>query len=480
MRITLSGATGYIGLRLIPRLLEKGYKIKCPVRDPDFLSNRSFSKDIEIIKADFTKEENLDLAFKDSDIAYYLIHSMTDSPNFRKLEETCADNFGKYARKNGVKKIIYLGGLTQNNENLSEHMKSRMAVGEILRSHVKNVVEFRAGIVIGSGSASFEMIRYASERLPFIPSISELESLCQPIGIRDVLSYLISAIEKEEANSKIIEIAGPDILKYSEMMDIYLKIKGFKKRHIKCPIKNPKFCSKILSLVSPLPQNLIISLIESLKLNAVKKSDLAEKIFPEINPIDYKTQIQYALRRIVGNQVESVWSDSYIPHYVKHIKNLTETEGVINQSYTQIINSSPQKIFKQIKSIGGEKGYYYANFIWKLRALIDKLIGGIGMRSRRHPEELHISETLDFWRVENLAESKLLLLRAEMKLPGKGWLKFELTPTNENQTYLIITAFFEPKGLFGYLYWYSLYPIHHFIFKGLIRKIKDISEKPQN
>jgi len=473
MQITLTGASGYIGLRLIPRLIEKGYKLKCPVRNPDFLKNREFSDKIEIIKADFTREENLDEAFRDCESAFYLIHSMTDSKNFFELEKICASNFGKYAKKNGVKKIIYLGGLTQNTKDLSEHMKSRIEVGRILRSFIENVVEMRAGIIIGSGSASFEMIRYTAERLPFIPITKELKSLCQPIGIRDVLSYLILSLEKKEADSKVIEIAGPDVLKYVDMIEIYLKIRGIKKTKIRFQITSVAFCSKILSLISPLPQNLILSLIESLKLNAIKKSDLAEKIFPEIKPIDYKTQIQYALRRITGNQVESIWSVSYIPHYVKRIKNLSEVEGVINQSYSIKINSPKERIFSVIKSIGGENGYYYANILWKMRALIDKLIGGIGMRSRRHPKELHTSETLDFWRVENIIENKLLLLRAEMKLPGYGWLKFEISPENK----LNITAYFKPKGLFGYLYWYSLYPIHNFVFEGLIKKIKRNSEK---
>ncbi|MEF3279461.1 MAG: DUF2867 domain-containing protein [Elusimicrobiota bacterium] len=244
-----------------------------------------------------------------------------------------------------------------------------------------------------------------------------------------------------------------------------------------CPINNPKICATVISLLSPIPYTISKNLLESLAIQAHKTQDLAEKIFPEIAPIDYTTQVHYALRRIVGNTVESIWTTSYIPHYIKQKKVLSESQGIITQTYSSVINASEEKIFKLIKSIGGENGYYFANILWDIRAFIDKLIGGIRKRNgRRDPFNVHIGETIDFWRVENIKENSLLLLRSEMKLPGKGWLKFDIKNSN-NTNILNITAYFEPRGFLGYIYWYLCYPIHHFVFKGLIKKISELATK---
>lgn len=468
MNIAISGSSGYIGLRLIPRLLEKRHSIIAGVRDVSYLSTRPFANKINIIQTDFSSSKNLDEFFNNIDVAYYLIHSMNDSDNFTETEKMCALNFSRYAYKNGVRKIIYLGGLVKEDNELSPHMKSRIEVGKVLRQNHPCVVEFRAGIIIGSGSVSFEMIRYTAERLPFIPYMKHLDSLCQPIGIRDVLSYLIAALEKEFKNSEIIEIGGPDIIRYIDILKTYCNIANINKKIIKCPFDNPSHCAKILSYLSPIPYNISKSLIQSLKHSSIVTDNKAKMIFEDIKPIDLKTQIQYALRRVIGNEIESIWTTSYIPHYAKKIKNITETQGLILQTYSTKINN-PDKTFQMIKSIGGKTGYYYANFLWKIRAFIDKFIGGIGMRNgRRHPTDIHPGETLDFWRVENIIDKKLLLLRAEMKLPGHGWLKFEI-----NQNHLTITAYFKPHGLLGYLYWYLLYPIHHVVFKGLIKKLAE-------
>ncbi|MCX7641913.1 MAG: SDR family oxidoreductase [Elusimicrobiales bacterium] len=468
MKIAVSGSSGYVGLRLIPRLVEKGFEIKAGVRDPSYLNTRYFANKINIIQTDFIKSnKNLDYFFEDVDVAYYLIHSMNDSEGFSEIEKICAFNFSRYAIKHHVKKIIYLGALVKEDEkDISPHMESRIMVGKILRENHPCVLEFRAGIIIGSGSTSFEMIRYTIERLPFIPYIENLDSLCQPIGIRDVLSYLILASTKEFKESKVIEIGGPNILKYIDMLKIYSDITSMNRKAIKCPFNNPKYCAMILSYLSPIPYNIAVSLLKSLKNSSVVTNNTSKIFFPEIEPIDYKTQIRYALRRIVGNEVESIWTTSYIPHHIKKYKNLTETQGVIIQSYSIKIKDV-KNTFLKIKSIGGNNGYYYANFLWRTRAFIDKLTGGIGMRNgRRHPVDTHPGETIDFWRVEKIIEGKLLLLRAEMKLPGYGWLMFEI-----KENHLFLTAYFKPNGIFGYLYWYILYPIHHFVFKGMIKKI---------
>ncbi|MBP7795851.1 MAG: SDR family oxidoreductase [Elusimicrobiales bacterium] len=470
--VTLTGASGYIGLRMIPRLIERGFNVRCVVRDPEYLLSRPFSKNIEIVKADFTSTENLDKVFENAEAAYYLIHSMNDSERFENIEKICAENFSVYAKKHGIKKIIYLGGLSLNKKDISRHIESRILVGNTLRTYNKNVTEFRAGIIIGSGSVSFEMIRYTAQRLPFLPYIKQLDSLCEPIAIRDVLSYLIEAIDNSDSDSKIIEIAGPDILKYIDMLKIYLKIRGIKKPILRCPINNPHFCARIISSLSPIPYNISEALFESLKNQTIKTSDLAEKIFPEIKPIDYETQVKYALRRIVGNDIESIWTTSYIPHYIKKNKTLSESQGVIMISYSVKISSTPEKIFSVIKSIGGKNGYFYLNFLWKLRALLDKFLGGVGMRNgRRNLNDVHPGETIDFWRVENIKENSLFLLRSEMRMHGRGWLKFEITDDNK----LLLTAYFEPEGLLGYLYWYALVPVHKILFKGMLKRINRLA-----
>lgn len=469
--ITLTGASGYIGLRMIPRLLERGFKVRCAVRDPEYLLSRHFSKDIEIVKADFTSTENLDKVFENAEVAYYLIHSMNDSERFENIEKICAENFSVYAKKHSIKKIIYLGGLSSNKTDISRHIESRILVGNTLRNYNKNVTEFRAGIIIGSGSVSFEMIRYTAERLPFLPYTKQLDSLCEPIAIRDILSYLIEAIDNRDSDNKIIEVGGPDILKYIDMLKIYLNIRGIKKFIFHCPVNDPHFCARVISFLSPIPYNISEALLESLKNQTVKTSDLAEKIFPEIKPIDYETQVKYALRRVVGNDIESIWTTSYIPHYIKKNRTLTESEGIIMISYSVKISSTPEKIFSVIKSIGGRNGYFYLNFLWKLRAFIDKILGGVGMRNgRRDLKDVHIGETIDFWRVENIKENSLLLLRSEMRMHGRGWLKFEIDDKK-----LLLTAYFEPEGLLGYLYWYILFPVHKILFKGMLKRINRLA-----
>ncbi|NLI10073.1 MAG: SDR family oxidoreductase [Elusimicrobia bacterium] len=475
--VLLTGPTGYVGARLAPRLIEKGYKLKCLVRNPAEIETRSWSKSAEIIKGDVYCGLNLKNALEGTDIAYYLVHSMADTRDFEKYEEVSAFNFASAAAEAGVKKIIYLGGLAKKDEELSRHLKSRIKTGEILRSHFLNVIELRAGIIVGSGSVSFEMIRYLSERLPFVPHFRYLKkSKCQPIAIRDVLSYLLLSAEKENLSDKIIEIGGPDCLKYYEMLDIYAKVRGLKRFHLPCPSPSPKLCGTMISIFTPIPYNISVSLLESLKNDSVKSNDDALKIFPEVKPLDYETAVKYALQRISEDKVESSWTANYAPSYHKPC-SFIDAQGIILQDYNAQVNAENEKVYRVFSGIGGENGYYFANWVWKLKAFQDKLIGGIGMRNgRRSLSEIHQGETLDFWRVERIIPSRMMLLRAEMKLPGKGWLQFQANKISGNKTLLRITAYFEPKGVFGYLYWYLLYPIHTFIFKGLIKEIKKRSE----
>lgn len=475
--ILLTGPTGYVGARLAPRLIERGYRLRCLARDPEELKTRFWSKEAEIIKGDVYCGINLREAFRGVSKAYYLVHSMSDTRDFEKYEEISALNFSSAAAEAGVRKIVYLGGLARKEPGLSRHLKSRIKVGEVLRSHFLNVTEFRAGIIVGSGSVSFEMIRYLCERLPFVPQFKYLaKSRCQPIAIRDVLNYLLETMENRESDGRIIEIGGPDCLKYFEMLDIYSRVRGLNRFHLPCPSPSPKLCAAAISFFTPVPYNISVSLLESLKNDAIKSNEDALKIFPGIKPLDYETAVKYALQRIKENSVESSWTANYSPSYHRPC-SFVDAQGIILQDYNADINAEPQKVYSIFSGIGGDRGYYFADWLWKLKAWQDKLIGGIGMRGgRRSSAEIHQGETLDFWRVERLIEGRMMLLRAEMKLPGKGWLQFQANRLSEKKTMLRITAYFEPKGVSGYMYWYLLYPVHTWIFKGLIREIRRRAE----
>jgi len=474
-RITIIGASGYIGGRLAPRLLERGYRLKCVSRSPENLSGKFWKDKVSIVKADVFTGEGLEDALEDCEAAFYLAHSMADVPDFEETEKISAENFASLCRKSGVKRVIYLGGLGEG-KNLSRHLRSRQMVGEIFRSFSLNVTEFRAAIIVGSGSVSFEIIRYLVERLPIIPYYEYLLSLCQPIAVRDVLSYLVLSLEKKEAENRIIEIGGSGVLTYKEMLEIYAQVRGLRRKFFKYPIWSPRAFARFIDFLTPIPGVIALPLLESLKSDVVCKSNAALDIFPEVKPLDYITAVKYALIRISENAVETTWAMAVIPIQKKPYA-FTDKEGMIAEERTVSVSASCGRVFKVISEIGGEKGWYYANWLWNLRALADALIGGIGMRrGRRHPFLLFQGEPLDFWRVERVIESRLILLRAEMKLPGRGWLEFEVSPSGNGRCFLRQTAYFEPKGFFGNLYWYGLYPVHMMIFAGLVKEIKRRSE----
>ena len=477
--ILIAGATGYIGGRLAPRLIEKGYKVRCLARHPSHIKGKPWAKDAEILKGDILKGEGLSSAFKNIDAAFYLVHSMADTPDFEKLEEISANNFAKAAKENNVKRIVYMGGLGDNSAKLSRHLKSRHKVGDLLRSSSISITEFRAAIIVGSGSVSFEMIRYLVERLPVILSFKYLQSLCQPTAIRDVLSYLINCLEKKETENKIIEVGGASVHPYTDLLKIYAETRGLKRRIFNCRLWLPNLFSKVIGFITPIPSMFAMPLLESLSNDVVCKSQDALKLFPEIKPLDYRTAVKYALMRISENAVETTWAMSVIPIQKKPYA-FTDKEGMSAEERHIGINAACDKVFKVFTGIGGARGWFYANWLWTSRAWLDLLLGGVGMRrSRRHTDILRQGEPLDFWRVERVIEGRLILLRAEMKLPGKGWLEFEVLPiiNEEDECVLRQTAYFEPKGLFGNIYWYGLYPLHKIIFAGLIREIKQRAEK---
>ena len=474
--ILVTGPTGYIGGRLILRLLDKGYAVRCLSRHPEHLAGRHLGGRAEVFKGDVYKNEGLAAALAGTDAAYYLVHSMADVPGFEKMEEVSASNFAKAAAAAGCGRVIYLGGLGKDGPQLSRHLASRHRVGEVLRSFGPPVTEFRAAIIVGSGSVSFEMIRYLVERLPVIPTSCLLQARCQPLAVRDAHSYLVNCLEKPETAGRIIEIGGATIHCYEDLLRIYADIRGLKRRFINLRHGNIGFGSAMVGLITPVPRVFARPLLESLSCDVTCSGTEAAELFPEIKPMDYATAVKRALVRLSEHAVETSWTAAYKPSYARPY-TFEDREGLIRHAHVLEISATAETVFKIFTGIGGRRGWFYWKWLWDLKALQDRLVGGIGMRlGRRHPDLVRQGEILDFWRVERVIAGRMLLLRAEMRLPGKGWLQFEAVPGPGAGCTLRLTAYFEPRGLFGNLYWYSLYPAHVIIFRGLALEIKRRAE----
>lgn len=484
-KILVTGPDGYIGGRLIPRLLAKGYAVRCLTRHPDNLAGRPWAGAVEVFKGDVYKNEGLEAALSGADAAYYLVHSMADVPGFEKMEEVSALNFAKAAKAAGCGRVVYLGGLGKDGEELSRHLTSRHRVGEVLRAFGPPVTEFRAAIIVGSGSVSFEMIRYLVERLPVIPTSCLLQARCQPLAVRDAHSYLVNCLEKPLTAGRIIEIGGATVHCYEDLLRIYAGIRGLKRRFINLRYGNIAIGSAMVGLITPVPRIFAHPLLESLNCDVTCGGTEAAELFPEIRPMDYATAVKRALVRLSENAVETSWTAAYTPSYARPY-TFEDREGLIRHAHVLDISAPAEAVFRVFTGIGGERGWFYWQWIWSLKALQDRLIGGIGMRlGRRNPDTIRQGEVLDFWRVERVMEGRMLLLRAEMRLPGKGWLQFEAVPPGlfppdrqprRGICTLRLTAYFEPRGLFGNLYWYSLYPAHVVIFRGLALEIKRRAE----
>ncbi|WP_445666398.1 SDR family oxidoreductase [Fodinibius sp. AD559] len=480
LRCLVTGVTGYIGGRLVPELLKKGYRVRVLSRDTDRLQGRPWINDVEVVEADVLQPDTLPTALQDVDVAYYLIHSMSGkgSSGFHDRDIQAARNFGNAAERQNVDRIIYLGGLGDPDDQLSEHLASRQKTGSILRESGVSVTEFRAAVVVGSGSKSFEMVRYLTERVPIMICPSWVYSKVQPIAIRNVLQYLTSAIEKPETKNEIIEIGGSSVITYADMMKTYATVNGLKRILIPVPVLSPTLSSHWVHWMTPIPASLARPLIEGLKNDVIVQSDKAQKLFPEITPLSYKKAVELAMARIDTDDVETTWNDALISSKGDEEPVILKTrEGLNIERRIRTIHSSQEQVFKTFSSLGGEKGWPVFQWAWKLRGIADRLIGGVGFRrGRRNPTELRVGDALDFWRVEAIKPGELLRLRAEMKVPGKAWLEFQAIKQQEKTTKLVQTAYFAPKGLFGLLYWYGLYPFHSLIFSQMIEKLAQQAE----
>lgn len=472
-KILVTGATGYVGGRLAPYLAAAGYPVRCLSRDHSRLSNRSWRSQVEVVEGDALDRDSLVRAMQGTACAFYLIHGMQGSKIDAPREAAAARNFAWAAGAAGLERVIYLGELADPRGNLSPYLQSRHQTGDILREGKVALTEFRAGMIIGAGSVLFEMIRYLTERQPVLVCPRWFYSLSQPIHIQDVLRYLAAALERPESAGELIEIGGETRLTYADMLREYARERRLKRLLVPAPVFSPRLSAYWVHMVSPIHWRQILPLIEGLRVVSMVETTQAGTIFPEIIPLNFRSALKIALDNYEKGNIETSWNDSMVSSLgdLRPVQ-LTSIEGMLIERRLLKLKIPPKYAFKAYTSLGGERGWLYLDWTWELRGWVDKLIGGVGLRrGRRHPDDLRPGESLDFWRVEDLQQDRSLRLQAEMLVPGKAWLEFQSIPQEDGSTLLTQTAYFAPRGFWGLLYWYALYPIHGFIFSGMIRKI---------
>ncbi|MFN3168084.1 MAG: DUF2867 domain-containing protein [Phycisphaeraceae bacterium] len=464
-RVLVTGATGYIGGRLVPRLLERGDDVRVLVREHEPILGRPWEKKVDVAVGDVLKPGTLPAALQGIDTGYYLIHAMGSTGDFAERDRRGAEHFGRAARSAGVKHVIYLGGLQPDNDALaSPHLASRAETGRVLAQHVPTT-ELRAGPIIGSGSASFEMVRYLTERLPAMVAPKWINNLVQPIAVRDILAYLLAASEHEPAG--VVEVGGEQ-LTFKAMMHGYAAARGLKRLIVPVPVLAPKLAARWVGFVTPIPNRLAVPLIEGVVQPLVVGDDRAQTLFPDIRPIGYREAVGLALGKIELGDIETRWSGSFDVGRALHLE---DSKGIVREVRRVEADCSAHALYRSFTSLGGDRGYLTFDWAWRLRGAMDALVGGPGLRrGRRHPDELLPGEAMDFWRVEEVEPGQRLTLRAEMKLPGEAWLRWEAIE-DEGNVHLEQTAAFRPRGLPGLLYWWSLYPVHLVMFTRMARAI---------
>ena len=482
--IFIAGATGYIGGRLVPRLLDAGYQVRALARAPEKLKDRPWAQhpNLSINKGDVLNSNALTNALTGCRAAYYLVHSMNPDVNdFSATDRLAAKNMATAAEAAELEQIIYLSGLGEEQNALSHHLQSRTEVGNILRQGSVPVTILRAAMIIGSGSASFEILRYLVDRLPVMITPRWVSTPCQPIGVRNVLHYLIGCIEKQEMVGDTFDIGQPEVIDYRQLMEIYAEEAELPRRWIlPVPVLTPRLSSYWIHLVTPVPASIARPLAEGLSNPVVCQENRIAKLLPQ-ELFDARKAIRLALDRIKQQAVETSWTDSgeINPAEWSDPGDPAWAGGSLySDSRKIILNAQPEDIWPAVSAIGGEVGYYYANWLWKLRGFIDRICGGVGLcRGRRSASELFPGDAIDFWRVITVEKNQYLMLTAEMKLPGEAVLSFKLKELAGGQTELQQIARFLPRGLFGLLYWYLVTPFHHYVFNGMLRGIAEASGK---
>jgi len=481
-RVLVTGASGYIGGRLVPRLLEAGYEVRVAVRNPTRLRDYPWAGDVQIVRADLTEADEVATAVEGIDVLYYLVHAMGAKGDFESAERLAATTVAEAAKAAGVTRIVYLGGLHPDGA-LSPHLRSRAEVGRILLESGVPTVALQAGTVIGSGSASFEMIRHLTEVIPYMPAPRWVRNFIQPIAVRDVLHYLLGAATLPPEVNRTFDIGGPDVLRYGQMMNGYAVEAGLKQRPIApLPVLTPWLASQWVNLVTPIPRSLAVPIIASLQYDCVvREHDIDDFVpQPEGGLTGYRRSVKLALGKMRSGEVETSWQDSSVfgapsdplpsdPEWSGHTVYTDDRE--------LSTTAAPEKLWEVVEGIGGDNGWYSFPLAWALRGWADKVVGGVGLRrGRRNASRLAIGEALDWWRVEELDRGNFLRLRAEMRVPGPAWLELTVTPDGSGSKYRQRAVFF-PKGLGGRLYWFAILPFHGVIFAGMAREITQAAEK---
>ncbi len=473
--ILVTGASGYVGGRLVERLSPETYHIRCLARRPEYLADR-VPAGVHLVQGDVLDKRSLDRALENVNTAYYLVHAMGSTGDFEDEERRGATNFAQSAGERGVRRIIYLGGLGDPERELSRHLKSRHEVGAILRSSGVQVIELRASIVIGSGSLSFELVRALTERLPVMITPRWVTVPAQPIGIEDLLAYLLQSATIEVTGSRIFEIGGRDVVSYGGLIHEYARQRGLRRPLIRVPVLSPGLSSRWLGLVTPVYARVGRKLIDGLRHPTVVRDDAASRTF-DISPAGVMDAIAAALANEDREFAVTRWSDALSAAGSPRDWGGVRFGNRLVDSRSIEIPADRSTVFAALCRIGGNTGWYHTDFLWRIRGWLDLLVGGVGMRrGRRDPERLRVGDVLDFWRVKDLSDNRLLRLEAEMKTPGRAWLEFELEDAG-SRTVLRQTAIFDPLGLSGLVYWYSLYPLHKIVFSGTLQGIADAATR---
>ncbi len=471
-RVLVTGASGYIGGRLVPELLARGYKVRIMVRAASSQYSSSWP-DAEVVLADAHKIDSLKRAFEGVDTAYYLIHSLRLGPKkFAQADIEAASNFRKAAEEKQIKRIIYLGGLGDIRGSLSSHLRNRAEVAEELKRGKTPVTVLRAAIIVGSGSASYEIIQHLAKKLRVIFVPRWAKNRCQPIAVRDVIKYLVGVLEKPETSGRSFDIGGKDVLTYEMMLKTLAEVRQKKTFFISVPFSNIRFYAYMASLLTPVPESITECLMEGLK-NEVICQDAGIRNLIPFETLSYKEAIIRAMSREEQDKVYTRWSDAYRPDYDLAVKlNELNKRPLYTASYSITTEKDAFGLFRSICRIGGREGWFHSNWLWRLRGSIDRILLGVGSaRGRRSDSNLKINDVIDFWRIEDMQENKRLLLRAEMRLPGRAWLEFGIGEEGPERN-LRVTAYYDTESLFGRIYWYMCLPLHHFIFGNLIKEIE--------
>lgn len=476
MRILVMGATGYVGGRLVPRLVADGHEVRCLTRRPRKLDGVTWAGQVEVVAGDAMDRASLDAAMGGVEVVYYLVHSINAAGDFGDLDRRAAQHTADAAAAAGVRRIVYLGGFVPEGDDVSEHLASRAEVGRIFLDGPVDAIVLQAGVIIGSGSASFEMLRYLTERLPVMVTPRWVDSRVQPIAIRDVLTYLLAALDLPEGTDRAFDIAGPDVLTYRELMQRYAKVAGLRRRIIVgVPVLSPRLSSHWINVVTPVPKAIARPLVESLRNDAVASEHDIDALVP-FDRCPFDDAVRLALEKIRTTDVLTRWSGADWPGAPSDpMPTDPEWSGgtVYRDDRERPVDAPVDDVWAAVEGIGGDRGWYSFPLAWAVRGMLDRLAGGVGLRrGRRDPDRLMVGDAVDFWRVEEIDRPRLLRLRAEMKLPGDAWLEFSIErPGGGDPPILHQKALFIPRGLLGQLYWWSVSPFHGIVFGSMIRNL---------